>query len=235
MQTHQDLATQRDHAFHSQVQGLQQSQASLGENLNQMISTQRTQQDDMLSQILGVTGEVEAMAKHNQAIGEQLRETASAYLEQVASLRELSQSMRTASQTLATDIRNATQSAQTLMQQNERIGERTEKVLNETRELSDSLLVVTDTLDKTATKSTEGLENVEQHFRALTDRLSKHSEDFSAQVTKLLSDYSDHVSGQTGERLKQWDVETQNYTTAMRDAIEALSEVVDEIEGKVAN
>ena len=225
----QQQANERDQELRLQIEQLQGSQG----NLNQIIETQTSKQKSMLDQILGVAGEVESMANHNQAVGNQLDRTANAFGEQANALHELSQSLREASTALAGDIRNATQAAQTLMQQNERIGERSEEILVETRELSQSLLSATDTLDKTAKKSTEGLQQVEQHFKALTERLEKHREDFDNQVTKLLSDYSDQVSSQTRERLNEWNKQTQEYTTTMTNAIQALNEVVEEIEGKI--
>ena len=227
--TQQQQANERDQELRLQIEQLQGSQG----NLNQIIETQTTQQQSILDQILGIMGEAESMANHNRDVGKQLDRTANAFGEQVNALRELSQSLREASTALAKDIRNATQAAQTLMQQNERIGKRSEEILVKTRELSQSLLAATDTLDKTAKQSTEGLQQVEQHFKALTERLEKHREDFDSQVTKLLSGYADQVSGQTRERLNQWNKQTQEYTTTMTNAIQALSEVVDEIEDKV--
>ena len=231
--TQQQQANERDQALHSQMQQLQSSQESLSNNLNQMIEAQTTQQQSILDQILGVAGEAESMANHNQAVGNQLDRTANAFGEQVNALRELSQSLREASTALAEDIRQATQTAQTLMQQNERIGKRSEEILEETRELSQSLLAATDTLDKTARKSTEGLQQVEQHFNALTERLKKNNEEFREQVENLLSGYADQVSGQTRERLNKWNEQTQEYTRAMTNAINTLNGVVEEIEGKI--
>lgn len=231
--TQQQQANERDQALHSQIQQLQSSQESLSNNLNQMIDTQTTQQRRILDQILDVAGEAESMAKHNQAVGNQLDRTANAFGEQVNALRELSQSLREASTALAGDIRQVTQAAQTLMQQNERIGKRSEEILEETRELSQSLLTTTDTLNKTAQQSTAGLQQVKQHFNELTERLKQHNEEFSEKVANLLSDYADKVSGQTRERLNEWNKQTQEYTTAMTNAIQALNEVVDEMEGEV--
>ena len=229
----QQQANQRDQALHSHIGQLQSSQESLSNNLNQMITTQTSQQQSMLGQILDTAGEVEAMANHNRDVGNQLGQTANAFAEQVNALRELSQSLRDASTALAGDIRRATQVAQTLMQQNQRIGARSEEMLAETGKLSQSLSAATDTLKQTAQQSTEGLQQVERHFQALTERLQQHSTDFSEKVKQLLSDYADQVTGQTQERLNQWNEQTQKYTTAMTNAIKALSEVVDEIEGRI--
>lgn len=225
----QQQANRRDQELIGQIEQLQGSQG----NLNQMIEKLSTQQQRMLEQILVILGESESMANHNQAVGKQLDQTANAFGEQVSALRELSQSLREASTALSGDIRKAIQAAQTLMQQNERIGKRSEEILVETQQLSQSLLSATNTLDKTAGKSTEGLQQVEQHFKALTERLKQHNEEFSEKVARLLSDYADHVSGQTRERLNQWNKQTQKYTNTMTNAIQALNEVVEEIEGKI--
>ena len=225
----QQQANQRDQELRLQIEQLQGSQG----NLNQIIETQTTQQQSILDQILGIMGEAESMANHNRDVGNQLNQTAKAFEEQANALRQVSQSLREASTQLAGDIRQATQAAQTLMQQNERIGKRSEEILEETRELSQSLLTATDTLDKTAEKSTEGLQQVEQHFNALTESLKKQNEEFREQVANLLSGYADQVSGQTRERLNEWNEQTQEYTTTMTNAIQALNEVVDEIEGRV--
>ena len=225
----QQQANERDQELRLQIEQLQRSQG----NLNQIIETQTTQQQSILDQVLGIMGEAESMANHNRDVGNQLNQTANAFEEQANALRQVSQSLREASMQLSGDIRQATQAAQTLMQQNERIGKRSEEILEETGKLSQSLLAATDTLDKTAEKSTEGLQQVEQHFNTLTERLKQNNEEFSEEVAKLLSDYAKHVNGQTRERLNEWNKQTQEYTTTMTNAIQALSEFVDEIEDKI--
>ena len=225
----QQQANERDQELRLQIEQLQGSQG----NLNQIIETHTTQQQSILDQILGIMGEAESMANHNRDVGNQLNQTANAFEEQANALHKVSQSLREASMALAGDIRQATQAAQMLIQQNERIGKRSEEILVETRELSQSLLSAPDTLDKTAKKSTEGLQQVEQHFNALTERLKQHNEEFSEKVARFLSDYADKVSGQTRERLNEWNKQTQEYTTTMTNAIQALNEVVEEIEGKI--
>ena len=216
-----------------QIEAQEQQGNRRDQAMQKIVTTQNKQQQDILGRIKGVTKEFESAVNHNQDVGNQLNQTANAFEEQANALRQVSQSLREASTQLSGDIRQATQAAQMLMQQNERIGKRSEEILEETGKLSQSLLAATDTLGKTAEKSTEGLQQVEQHFNALTERLEKHREDFDNQVTKLLSDYSAQVSSQTRERLNEWNKQTQEYTTIMTNAIQALNEVVEEIEGKI--
>ena len=236
-----DNIAQRNRAimedFQSQLARQIEAQEQQGNRRDQamqtIMTTQNKQQQDMFGRIKGVTKEFESAVNHNRDVGNQLNQTANAFEEQANALRQVSQSLREASTQLSGDIRQATQAAQMLMQQNERIGKRSEEILEETGKLSQSLLSATDTLDKTAEKSTEGLQQVEQHFNALTERLKKHNEEFSEKVARLLSDYADQVSGQTSDRLNQWNEQTQQYTTTMTNAIQALYEVVAEIEGKI--
>lgn len=216
-----------------QIEAQEQQGNRRDQAMQKIMTTQNKQQQDMLGRIKGVTKEFESVVNHNRDVGNQLNQTANAFEEQANALRQVSQSLREASTALAGDIRNATQAAQTLIQQNEHIGKRSEEILVETGKLSQSLLAATDTLDKTAQQSTEGLQQVEQHFNALTERLKQHSEDFNEKVERLLSDYADQVSGQTSDRLNEWNKQTQDYTTTMTNAIQALNEVVEEIEGKI--
>ena len=225
----QQQANERDQELRLQIEQLQGSQG----NLNQIIKKQTNQQERILGEILGIVGEAESMANHNRDVGNQLDRTANAFGEQANALRELSQSLHEASTALAGDIRNATQAAQTLIQQNQRIGTRSEEMLAKTQNLSQSLLSATNTLGQTAQQSTEGLQQVEQHFNALTERLKKHNEEFSKKVANLLSGYADQVSDQTRKRLNEWNKQTEEYTTTMTSAIQALNEVVEEIDGKI--
>ena len=215
-----------------QIEAQEQQGNRRDQAMQKIVTTQNKQQQDILGRIKGVTKEFESAVNHNQDVGNQLNQTANAFEEQANALRQVSQSLREAGAALAGDIRKATEAAQALMQQDQRIGARSEEMLAETRNLSQSLLSATNTLGQTAQQSTEGLQQVEQHFKALTERLQQHSEDFSEKVARLLSDYANQVSGQTSERLNQWNEQTQQYTTAMTNAIQALHEVVEEIEGK---
>ena len=53
------------------------------------------------------------------------------------------------------------------------------------------------------------------------------------QVAELLNEYAKRVQDQTVTRLNTWNEQTNAYIGAMTGAVQALNDVVDEIDGKV--
>lgn len=229
-----EASLKRDLIFEQQVGEMTASQETLKENLNQMVSAQKSHQDEILEKISKVAHEVDAMAKRNQSIGDQMRDAANAFMEKINTIKELTGTIQAASDTLATDIRNATQAAQQLAEQNQSIGERTEQVLQEADSLAASLLDAVKTIDDTAKKSTEGLTHVEKHFSQLAEDLNKQSDSFSTTVNDLLRSYAEQVTTQTRERLNQWNQQTSEFTASMTTAVQALHDFIDELETKAS-
>jgi uncharacterized protein YukE len=89
-------------------------------------------------------------------------------------------------------------------------------------------------MNSAAEKADSGLSSVSRHFDQLAVSLNSHIQNLESQIANLLNDYSERVQSQTGDRLNQWNEETNNYISAMTDAVRTLSDVVDEMEGKLA-
>ena len=51
-------------------------------------------------------------------------------------------------------------------------------------------------------------------------------------MTDLLTDYASQANAQTGEHLKIWSNSTTQYSAKMTSAVQALANVVDEIDLK---
>ncbi len=229
---HHEAALKRNQIFEQQVEEMTSSQEALKENLNQMMSDQKSHQNEILGNISKVANEVEAMAKRHQDIGNQMRDAANGFMEKIDTIKNITGTIQAASETLAADIRNATQAAQQLAEQNQSIGERTEQVLQEAGNLAASLLEAVGTIGETAKKSAEGLSHVEKHFSQLAEDLNKQSDSFSTTVNDLLRSYAEQVATQTRERLNQWNQQTSAFTTSMTTAVQALHDFIDELEAK---
>lgn len=227
-----EAALKRDQIFEQQVGEMTASQETLKENLNQMMSDQKSHQDEILGNVSKVANEVDAMAKRHQDVGNQMREAANAFTEKISTIKDLAGTIQAASDTLATDIRNATLAAQQLAEQNQSVGERTEQLLQDAGSLAASLLEAVNTIDDTAKKSTDGLAHVEKHFSQLAEDLNKQSDSFSTTVNTLLRNYAEQVTTQTRERLNQWNQQTSEFTTSMTTAVQALHDFIDELEAK---
>ena len=94
-------------------------------------------------------------------------------------------------------------------------------------------LFIDQTMGDAAEKAESGLVAVDRHFDSLAKSLREHVESLESQVANLLSDYSERVQSQTVTRLNTWNEQTNTYIGSMTDAVRALNDVVDEIDGKV--
>ncbi|GLR64436.1 anti-phage ZorAB system protein ZorA [Marinospirillum insulare] len=110
--------------------------------------------------------------------------------------------------------------------------------------LQTNLLVATTELKKTAETANSGFNQLEEHQKSFLQSLSKELLGsvgmFADQINKMekqaehwLSSYSQEVTNQTNERLKEWNNQTFEFTKNMTSAVSAISTLVDEIEQKV--
>lgn len=72
-----------------------------------------------------------------------------------------------------------------------------------------------------------------KNHETITANVYDRYKDFSNHVAELLDEFGQRTQTQVNDRLNQWNTQTSQYTSAMTTAVTALSNVVDEIEGKV--
>ena len=79
-----------------------------------------------------------------------------------------------------------------------------------------------------------GFNALDQHLEAFKNGLKTHIQDLEDELSKLLNSYSEQVQDQTYARLNQWSEQTREYATTMKDVVESIASVVDEIETKAS-
>lgn len=100
------------------------------------------------------------------------------------------------------------------------------------RLLSEQIQQVGQQMVVAGAKADEGLTKVNEHFTHVARAMEKHIQDLERELTNLLENYAANVQDQTTDRLNAWNSQTQEYISAMSDAVSALSSVVDDIETK---
>ena len=88
-------------------------------------------------------------------------------------------------------------------------------------------------MNKAADTAQNGMTVVGQHFDKLGTSLKSHVEELEKQVSSLLTDYSERVHSQTHNRMDEWNTQTNKYIGSMTDAVRAINDVVDDIDGKI--
>lgn len=92
-------------------------------------------------------------------------------------------------------------------------------------------------LQKVEMRTTKLFEDIIKEIRnnheTITANVHDRYKDFSNHVNELLDEFAQRTNTQVNDRLNQWNTQTYQYASTMTNAITALSNVVEEIEGKV--
>jgi len=93
-------------------------------------------------------------------------------------------------------------------------------------------LAAGDKLSSAATAADEGFTALRSHQQQFVAELKAQVEGLSASMTEWLDDYSRAVVEQTNDRMNVWNEHSRAYASEMLRAVGALSEAIDELEGK---
>ena len=230
-QQEREIARQR--VLYDQLKGFQGAQEKITEGVGDLLKAQGQQSAELITRFKELTDRFERLSLSHES-ATQAMQTASSDMKGTSSqLGVLSTNLKSASDSFSSQLVNAVEHADNITQQNKdtielfiQLSEQLDKALN-------SLHETAHTMDTAAEKAEAGLTSVDRHFDSLSKSLREHVEGLESQVAKLLKGYSDTVQAQTVKRLKTWNEETNTYISMMTDAVRALSDVVDEIDGKI--
>ena len=76
------------------------------------------------------------------------------------------------------------------------------------------------------------LEGLEEQLGRLTESLRSHVGSLEEQVSKWLEEYSLTVKAQVENRMDEWNTQTINFASEMKNTVEAIGGLVDELEHK---
>lgn len=82
---------------------------------------------------------------------------------------------------------------------------------------------------------TEFLSGLESALSTAQQRLTSNVEGAAESMSTWLTEYSETVRSQTNERLSEWNSQTTEFASQMLETSRALSNVIDEIEGKTVH
>jgi len=86
-----------------------------------------------------------------------------------------------------------------------------------------------ETLGAAAASANEGFEALRTHQKQFVTELKDQVEGLTATMAKWLDDYGSSVIHQTDERMELWNKHSREYSSQMVTAVQAISEVLDEM------
>lgn len=223
----------RQKTLHDQLQGFQGAQEKIAESIDGVLETQQQQNVELISGLSNLVDRFGSLSiSHEKAT--QAMQVASTDMKGTSNqLGILSSNLKSASDTFSSQLVNAVEHADGITQQNKATVELFGQLTEELNLSRDRLNETAQTMGDAAEKAESGLVAVDRHFDSLAKSLREHVESLESQVANLLSDYSERVQSQTVTRLNTWNEQTNTYIGSMTDAVRALNDVVDEIDGKV--
>lgn len=228
---------ERQEEVKSTIQQLGKEQANLLSEISEYSRNAAEQNHLLLENHKQLTNSLSAAIKGMQGSSESISSTSN-------SLQIVSANTRIAAIELADALKVLNEGLATTNFENSNLAEALIKQSQGMTLLQDNLLVATNTLKKTAETANSGFNQLEEHQKNFLQSLSKELLGsvgvFSDQINKIekqaeqwLSSYSQEVTSQTNERLKEWNNQTFEFTKNMTSAVSAISTLVDEIEQKV--
>jgi len=223
----------RQASLADQLRGFQGVQEKITESIEGVLNTQN-QQNDKLTNGLGELIERFGKLTTSHLDATSAMQTVSADLKITSNqLGILSTNLRAASETFTSQLSEAVENANNITLKNSEIAEFLRKILDDLDKTGERINQTALTMGAAAEKAGAGLTAVENNFNNLSKSLRESVEALGNQVAELLRDYSDRVQAQTVDRLNTWNEQTNKYIGSMTNAVSALNDVVDEIDGKL--
>jgi hypothetical protein len=240
MSGHGQQAEQREQTrqqrFNEQLEGMAVQQQALLEGIATAVQVTQLQSRQMAEQ-------------HQQLMGglQQASEAAAAssrYMDSSANqLGLLSTNVRQAAELLGQNLERVTQRIESAGEQNVQLAGQLQSQATALAQLQGALLDGAQRFEQAASEARNGFGEMKSHqqefltgvrgeFIALGEALRTQVQGVEQQAEQWLRSYSSEVRDQVHERMDQWNKETLSFASQMHAAVQAISNVVDELEAR---
>ena len=231
-QREQDLA--RHETLDGQMTRFQGAQSDISKGIESVLQTQQQQNTALFEGLEQLINRMSELTQGQQDATQGMQQVSTDMKASSNQLGLLSANVKSAADTMSEKLYETVESTALVSDQNRESVSILQGLADHIRAINEQLANTASSMNSAAEKADSGLSSVSQHFDQLAVSLNSHIQNLESQIANLLNDYSERVQSQTGDRLNQWNEETNNYISAMTDAVRTLSDVVDEMEGKLA-
>jgi len=229
----QEVDQQRQQVFEQGLEKSTESQKSILDRVNQLIEMQNLASTKLFGQLSQLSDSFKQVVTEN-ATASQSMMTSSQQMNSVSNqLGVLSSNVKQAADAISEPVTQLMETSQQVADGNKAVFEQSQNLLTELSRLNEQFGVVSKTVLQAAEHAETGFTALDQHLEAFKDGLKIHINDLEDELSKLLTGYSEQVQSQTYGRLNEWNEQTREYTTSMKDVVNALASVVDEMETKL--
>ena len=225
---------ERNEVFLQQTDMMKKGTEALMHKVEQNINHQQSTVRQILEQGKQLQQSVETSVQSSASASQSMEKSAAELRNAADSMNVFGSHIREAGNNLAGSVSNAVNSIKDLAEQNQLSVERMES-------LRGQLVDDTARFEQLAEKINGMIVKVNSSFDSLSDsqeqfleRQKQNVAELAQHMTELLKDYASQANTQTKEHLVVWSQSTSQYAENMNKAVNALANVVDEIQNKVA-
>lgn len=226
---------ERQGFFKDQINSFQDAQQEITGSLENIITQQKDQNDENNKALTELLIRFSELATSNRDASTEMHRAAEDLKSSSTQLGQLSSSLSMAINKLGTEINRSVDSSTAATELAGRLAQSLQHLIDDLSEAGNKLIASAQAVETGAAQASKGLENVKDNFTVLAKSLDDSVHTLSQKIAELLDDYSERVKNQTVQRMTTWNEQTNQYISSMTDAVRALNDVVDEIDGKISS
>jgi hypothetical protein len=224
----------RDERFKEQASELQSTSQGLMAQLNGMMENQKEVSGVLLGQSKTLMRDMERVTLANKEAAQGMHDATKDLILVGADFKSVGNTIEKAGTALSDSITKAIQKADRLTEINQSTASQVGQLSDSVGQIKTGIVTVTDKLVSVTEQADKSFVHMRKHQEDFQQALDMQVKNLETDIVKVIAEYGERVNGQTIERLKEWNIQTSQYTSTMTDAISSLSTVVDEIEAKMS-
>ncbi|SIO95425.1 anti-phage ZorAB system protein ZorA [Vibrio spartinae] len=241
----QQMERDRNEVFVQQTDAMKQGTETLLSRVSDVSEANMKAAENILSQGKQLQASLDSSVSASARATESMQQSAKELRSASDNMQVFGSHIREAGNNLSGAVQQAVESTKDLAQQNQLSSDRIEQLRVKLLEDAAKFDSIAQTLDRTIINAdstftalkesqSEFLQQQQSSLTKLSENIQNHVNELSSRMTSLLEDYAERANSQTSNHLTVWSQSVNDYATNMNLAVNALSSVVDEIQGKVS-
>ena len=232
MDAQRQLDQERGADAQKRMEEMQSSQENLSRQLQSMLSYQEESHGRLYEKLSTLSESFERISGTNQSAAEDFKASSEKMRQASSQLSDMSAEMNKASVSLGEAAGRMARSGDEMVKVNLEAVKRSEEVLEQYRNFAEEIRQTSETLRLAAQHAEKGFESVDKNLNGFQEQMRSHVENMREQMRELMENYAESVKVQTTERFREWNSQTAEYISTMTNAVNAIADVVDDIESK---
>lgn len=225
----------RSESARQEMENVQTSQEHLCARIKEMVSFQEKTTEQLYSQLTNVSKSFTEIANTNSVIAQDIRSASDKMQTSGVQLSLLGSKLNETTVELGSMVSQAAKTTDSLSKRNVAAVEQLDIVLEQYKVFAAEITETSGRLDSATQHAELGFQAVDRHLQSFQESMESQVIDLGNQMSSLMTDFASRVQNQTSERLNVWNSETSEYIGTMTNAVNAIADVVEEIEEKVGS